>query len=115
MSGWQTVAREGRPAPLTAEQADAIRQSAIAAAREAAKRPVARRAPVMIIGGMLMSAVTAGILIARAQPDTPMIPVPPASEFSSPAVVKQLQFSTPGGTRIIWQFDPNFTLRETLP
>ena len=28
---------------------------------------------------------------------------------------RQLQFATPGGTRIIWIFDPDFTLKESLP
>jgi hypothetical protein len=28
---------------------------------------------------------------------------------------RQLQFATPGGTRIIWELNPEFTLRETLP
>lgn len=28
---------------------------------------------------------------------------------------RQVQFSTPGGTRIIWTIDPNFQLREVMP
>jgi hypothetical protein len=28
---------------------------------------------------------------------------------------RQLQFSTPGGTRIIWIFDQNFRLQESMP
>ena len=28
---------------------------------------------------------------------------------------RQIQFATPGGTRIIWQINPDFTLTETLP
>ena len=28
---------------------------------------------------------------------------------------RQLQFSTPGGTRIIWTLDPEFQLREVKP
>jgi len=28
---------------------------------------------------------------------------------------RQIQFATPGGTRIIWEINPNFTLGETLP
>jgi hypothetical protein len=28
---------------------------------------------------------------------------------------RQLQFSTPGGTRIIWTLDPGFQLREVKP
>ena len=28
---------------------------------------------------------------------------------------RQVQFATPGGTRIIWTIDPNFQLREVMP
>lgn len=28
---------------------------------------------------------------------------------------RQIQFATPGGTRIIWDLNPNFSLTETLP
>lgn len=28
---------------------------------------------------------------------------------------RQIQFATPGGTRIIWEINPAFTLGETLP
>lgn len=28
---------------------------------------------------------------------------------------RQVQFATPGGTRIIWTIDPNFQLKEVMP
>ena len=28
---------------------------------------------------------------------------------------RQVQFATPGGTRIIWTIDPNFQMREVMP
>jgi len=37
----------------------------------------------------------------------------PAS--SAPDGRRQLQFSTPGGTRIIWIFDENLRLQESMP
>ena len=109
MGGWQSVARESCPAPLTADQANAIRHAAIAAAREASMRPVRRRTPALVIGGMLATAVTGAIFVAKAQPPQP------GPRTAAPAMLRQIQFATPGGTRIIWQFDPNFSLRETLP
>jgi hypothetical protein len=33
----------------------------------------------------------------------------------APSDRQQLQFSTPGGTRIIWVFDPGFEVKGTLP
>ena len=110
MDGWQLIARGSNPEPLTADQAAAIRQAAMRAAAEAAAQPSTRRAPMLIIGGMLGTAVTGGLFVARAQPEPATTPF-----VARPAIVRQVEFATPGGTRIIWQFDPNFTLRETLP
>lgn len=110
MGGWQQVLRESRTEPLPADQAAAIRRMAIAAAIEHAGRPAKRRAPIVVIGGMLLTAVTGGLLVARSQP----APLRPSPVVATPDV-RQLQFATPGGTRIIWQFDPEFSLRGTLP
>jgi hypothetical protein len=110
MAGWQQVLRESRPEPLTAEQATAIRRMAVAAATNREGRPSMRRTPVVVIGGVLVTTVTAGLLVARSTPAAPQ----PSPVVASPAV-RQLQFATPGGTRIIWQFDPEFSLRGTLP
>jgi hypothetical protein len=46
-------------------------------------------------------------------------PADPALESttdeSSATARQQLHFSTPGGTRIIWVFDPGFEVKGTLP
>ena len=42
------------------------------------------------------------------QIDQPAVGVVPAS--ATDASVRQLQFATPGGTRIIWVFNPDFSL-----
>jgi hypothetical protein len=39
----------------------------------------------------------------------------PALDSPSTPDRQQLQFSTPGGTRIIWVFDPGFEVKGTLP
>ena len=38
-----------------------------------------------------------------------------AAATDGPSDRQQLQFSTPGGTRIIWVFDPAFEVKGTLP
>lgn len=38
-----------------------------------------------------------------------------ATEDTPATARQQLQFSTPGGTRIIWVFDPGFEVKGTLP
>ena len=110
MASWQEVIRGSHTEALGADQAAAIRRMAVAVAAQAASRPAERHAPMMVIGSVLVTAVTAGILVARSHP----VPPPPPSPAVAPEV-RQLQFATPGGTRIIWQFDPEFSLRETLP
>jgi hypothetical protein len=49
----------------------------------------------------------------RVEPADPAL-VAPTDE--TPATARQqLHFSTPGGTRIIWVFDPGFEVKGTLP
>ena len=50
---------------------------------------------------------------ARIEP-TDAAPVTATDETPSTAP-QQLHFSTPGGTRIIWVFDPGFEVKGTLP
>jgi hypothetical protein len=50
---------------------------------------------------------------ARVEPPDPAVV---AATDEIPATPRQqLQFSTPGGTRIIWVFDPGFEVKGTLP
>ena len=114
MINWPQVLRDHDPIePLTADDIAAIRRRVVAEARDAHKSsaPVRRLAPVWALGGALTVATIAGIVVARTHPGTPM--APPA--VSAPGDMSQLQFATPGGTRIIWQFNPDFSLRETYP
>jgi hypothetical protein len=39
----------------------------------------------------------------------------PATDETPATARQQLHFSTPGGTRIIWVFDPGFEVKGTLP
>ncbi len=39
----------------------------------------------------------------------------PSAAPSETGERRQIQFATPGGTRIIWELNPNFSLKETLP
>jgi hypothetical protein len=120
MKTWQTLLREHDPAGdarLPSHDIEAIRRAAAAAARETRpaavqwQRPLAMAAVVVLMVG---SGVIAGRRAASRQPA-----VAPAAE-PSPAQAgaleqRQLQFATPGGTRIIWVFNPEFDLKETTP
>ena len=110
MAGWQQMLRDEPPEPLTAEQAAHIRRIAIAATSQNVARHVTRRAPVALIAGALLVAVASGVFVARSQPQRLQ-----ESVLEQSPNVRQLQFATPGGTRVIWRFDPQFSLKESLP
>ena len=53
------------------------------------------------------------LILRDARPvDAPSVAAPSGDVIpaSAPAEVRQLQFATPGGTRIIWVFNPDFSL-----
>jgi hypothetical protein len=59
-----------------------------------------------------------GVLAGRqaAQRDSLPVMLPIAAEATGdPAEQRQLQFQAPGGTRIIWVFNSEFDLKETIP
>lgn len=109
--------REGDPA--TADQE--LAPDRIAAMRRrilnAASRPDVVRTPwqqPLAVAAMVVLTVAAGVFagqrLAHRQPS--------AIDHPRTAPVegrRQLQFSTPGGTRIIWVFDPEFSVKETVP
>jgi len=107
------VAREGG---LSADHVDAMRQAVIAAALD-------RRATTWWPGPLFVAATVAATLVAGvalgrllpARDRTTSMLARRASVGTSAArgnvgedVKTQLQFATPGGTRIIWVFDPDF-------
>ena len=113
------ILREGDPAAdceLSTMQVDAMRRTVL----DAARRPDVVRTPwhqPLAMATMVALMIAAGIVAGRrwamdidnmqTQPDTVRtVPAEPR---------RQLQFSTPGGTRVIWVFDPEFTIKETLP
>jgi hypothetical protein len=114
MMNWQQVLRDHDPVePLSADETAAIRDRVVeeAVRWSSSSVPVRRLAPVWALGGALTAAAIAGILVARTHPQAS---VAPAAERAS-GEMRQLQFATPGGTRIIWKFNADFSLRETNP
>jgi hypothetical protein len=72
----------------------------------------------LAVAALIALMVGAGLFAGRRAADRDPLIVPLALEDPAPAAGgerRQLQFSTPGGTRIIWVFDPAFQLKETLP
>jgi hypothetical protein len=102
---------------LSSADAQAIRRAMLAAIPAATARPIWRR-PVPMAAAAALIASVSGVVGHRLamRPDVE----PPIVSFEAPvadsdAERRQLQFSTPGGTRIIWVFDDNLRLKEPIP
>ena len=115
MTNWQELLRDADSATeaLSEHEAQAIRRLVVSAAREPRSvsvwwpRPIAVAAIAILViasGGVGRRLVSGG-----ARPAAPSA-APAASDER-----RQLQFATPGGTRIIWTFNPEFNLKETNP
>ena len=103
------LAREGG---LSAEHAASIRRAALAAAGQRPPTMASWPGPIFV-AATVAATLAAGVALGR------WLPAPGATVFdssvapsSSSSVAsnarRQLQFATPGGTRIIWVFDPEF-------
>jgi hypothetical protein len=112
MKPWQHILRDDDPIePLTADETADMRRAVLVEARSvgAAVMHPLRLAPVFALGSALLLAVMTGVFVAKSQP------VHSSARPSASGDVTQIQFATPGGTRIIWQFNPDFTMRGTHP
>jgi hypothetical protein len=119
MTDLTTLLKDGDPLRveegLDPAEADRMRRRVIAAAVEAERvrtpwhRPfaVAAVAVLLVIAGTIRSHQTVEPTIAAEDPF--------AMSGSGDTDRRQLQFSTPGGTRIIWIFDENLRLQESMP
>jgi hypothetical protein len=111
------ILRAGDPAAdseLSPMQVDAMRRRVL----DAAGRPDVVRTPwhqPLALATVIALAVAAGIEAGRHLTLAGDIPEPESVRTVPTEHRRQLQFSTPGGTRIIWVFDPEFTLKETVP
>ena len=110
MRTWQEVLHEIPPDELQMdpERARAMRRIVVAVAADAEPMPSPWPLRVAAAGVMLaFLSAGAGDHRGAAAPSTPD-PVRAGER-------RQIQFATPGGTRIIWELNPEFTLGEALP
>ena len=102
-----------RGSGLSAADAAAIRRAVIAAA-DAQERMVAPWPRPIFLAATLAAAVIVGLAAGMGRPWSGRTPArlhsmaSQAASASSVAERRQLQFATPGGTRIIWVFDTEF-------
>ena len=108
--GGDPVARE---AGLSAAEVDAMRRAVVAAAETQVSaafwpRPLflAATVAVTIVVGVVLGA---GLPMKEPRPPAARLALSePAASTTRTTERRQLQFATPGGTRIIWVFDPEF-------
>jgi hypothetical protein len=126
MSHWKDRLLEADRAltsELSAEDAQRLRRTVVA---EAASAPSGRRwsLPFLLTAGSLTAASAA--LVLSMITALPGATAPAAGELAASGESalgtpdtgsgrQQLQFATPGGTRIIWVFDAEFEVKGTLP
>jgi len=113
MNDWRAQLREHDPAADTVEpeRVEQIRSAVIAVARTGAvhRSHWPRR--------LALATVAVALLAGGGGDDRRSISGQPETLPSAPGseVRTQIRFSTPGGTRIIWEINPGFSLTETLP
>lgn len=97
---------------LPPEAAQEIRRAVVGAVQSTRPPFVSSQALAVAVAVVVMLA--AGVLAGRQLPErrngATAAPMPGGG-----LEPRQFQFATPGGTRIIWVFDPEFTLKETIP
>jgi hypothetical protein len=105
---------------LTVEDAQAMRQAILAAVPADAPvmaswfRPLAMASMAALIAAVSSIAGHRAVSTIRSIAGT--LPAGPAPILDAAEVdCRQLQFATPGGTRIIWVFDENLRLQEPMP
>jgi hypothetical protein len=112
MKTWQQRLRESDPG------IGAMPPDAAARMRETVVR-TARRSPAPTSAWPIRCALTAFaclvLLLSVIGTRRPVDVSPRAVDPVAGSERRQIQFATPGGTRIIWELNPNFTLTETLP
>lgn len=113
MNDWRALLRQaGEGETMPPDRAAQVREAAVGAARRAAVSPAGWHLRLAIAAVML--AVLADVS-DHGRVTGPIIDSAGAVSTKPQGERRQLQFSTPGGTRIIWELNPEFTLTETMP
>ena len=69
----------------------------------------------LAVGGVLALMVASGLIVGRRIPVAVDEQAGAIHDLPGAGERRQVQFSTPGGTRIIWTIDPDFRLSEVIP
>ncbi len=129
MKNLKTLLRDADPLrdedELSLADVQAMRRTMLAAVREPVVRLPFWQRP-LAVAAIVLLMVGVGVAVGRQMPDREVqnpVGLAAADPAGAAGYVRpvaggdrlQLQFSTPGGTRIIWVFDQNFRLQESMP
>lgn len=117
MSTWKELLREHDPAAgpsLSAEIVAAMRRRVVNAV-PAARSGQAWWLQPLAVAAMVLLMIAAGIVAGRRLPVIDRDAMSDIPVLADVGERRQLQFATPGGTRIIWVFDSQFTINGTTP
>jgi len=117
MTNWQTLLREGDPVrrepALPDDSVDRIRRAVLTAEPQPRSTSWTMRVTVASALGLLVAA--GGWLRETHESDRPLPPSQTNDRGGTPSADtgerRQLQFATPGGTRVIWVFNSDFNER----
>ena len=125
MTDWKTRLRDSDPArhvEMSAADIQRVRRVVLSAARDADRTAGFVWPRTFIVATAALTIICAVALVALQQNVVEMrrnaaVVVDAPSDNGEGRLVQkqQLQFATPGGTRIIWVFDSEFEIRGTLP
>jgi hypothetical protein len=112
MSDWRALLRQHDPAAeaIEALRAEQMRRAVLDAARRAGHQTSPWTCRVALAGAAVVLLATGAGDDGRAPGDglDRALPAPSGER-------RQVQFDTPGGTRIIWEINPDFDFGETIP
>ena len=112
MSDWRALLRQHDPAAETIDAArtDRMRRAVTDAARHATPQASPWTWRFALAGAAVVLLATGAGDDGRAPGDglDRALPAPSGER-------RQVQFDTPGGTRIIWEINPDFDFGETIP
>ena len=112
MKTWQQVLRENDPGAqrMDADTAAGMRHVVVRAARTTPPAVEAWPMRVALVGFACLV-----LMLSVFGTKRPMEVVPERAMPVAGTERRQIQFVTPGGTRIIWEINPTFTLGDALP
>lgn len=119
MNTLREMLQEADPAGPLGEE-PGLSNADVQAIRRAMLRAVAQPAPslawphAVVVAGLVVVTIVAGVAAGSRMPARETAPRQEAAAATAEER-RQVQFSTPGGTRIIWTIDPNFQIREVMP